>query len=131
MPTSVFIASERRLVDFGSWLTAHGSDEIAISVITAAELLHGCERAMDSGTRARRAAFVEHILDSLPVLPYTLGSARHHARIWARLGRRGSTIGPHDLIIAATALDSGYSLATLNRRDFERIPDLQLAPLPE
>ena len=36
-----------------------------------------------------------------------------------------------DAIIAATALTNGLTLVTLNQADFEGIPGLSLAPLPE
>ena len=36
-----------------------------------------------------------------------------------------------DAIIAATALTHGLTLVTLNLADFEGIPGLSLAPLPE
>jgi predicted nucleic acid-binding protein len=36
-----------------------------------------------------------------------------------------------DAIIAATALTHGLTLVTLNQTDFEGIPGLSLAPLPE
>jgi predicted nucleic acid-binding protein len=35
-------------------------------------------------------------------------------------------IGPHDLLVAATALAGGHALATLNRREFARVPGLVL-----
>jgi predicted nucleic acid-binding protein len=35
-------------------------------------------------------------------------------------------IGPHDMLIAATALESGHSVATLNRDEFRRVPGLSL-----
>jgi tRNA(fMet)-specific endonuclease VapC len=52
--------------------------------------------------------------------------ARVHAEIWARLARRGRTIGAHDLWIAATALSNGFGLATLDERDFRRVRGLRL-----
>lgn len=51
---------------------------------------------------------VDAITSHLPVLPY------------------GEMIGLHDLLIAATALANGHAVATLNRKDFERIPGLRL-----
>src|SRR6266540_3142705 len=52
--------------------------------------------------------------------------ARRHADLWAELAKRGRMIGPHDLLIGATALAHGYALATLNRREFRRVPGLVL-----
>lgn len=41
--------------------------------------------------------------------------------------RRGSTIGAHDLLIAATAVAHGLSLATRNVREFRRVPGLTVS----
>ncbi len=102
---------------------------MAIAAITASELLHGYHRARDAATRTRRAAFVEALLDLLPVLPFGVLEARRHAELWAALMRKGGVIGPHDLIIASTALARGDALATLNRKEFRRVGGLQLARL--
>jgi len=99
---------------------------VAIAAITAAELLHGCHRASDPGVRARRFAFVEALLDLIPVLPFGLAEARRHAELWAHLAREGTMIGPHDLLIGATALAQGHLLATLNGREFKRVAGLRL-----
>jgi len=92
-------------------------------------LLHGCHRARDRGTRARRLAFVEGLLGALPILTFGLIEARRHAELWADLAGSGTLIGAHDMLIGATALARGYALATLNRRDFARIEGLQLVPI--
>ena len=99
---------------------------MAVAAITASELLHGCHRASDPGVRARRAAFVDALLDALPVLPFGLPEARRHAELWAELARTGNAIGPHDLLIAATALAQGHALVTINQREFGRVPGLRL-----
>jgi tRNA(fMet)-specific endonuclease VapC len=129
LDTSVLIAAERRTFRFEALLDSLGDEPIAISVITASELLHGCHRAPDPGTRARRSAFVEAILDAVPVLSFGLADARRHAELWAELLRSGAMIGPHDLLIGATALARGYGLATLNQRDFRRVAGLRLIPI--
>jgi predicted nucleic acid-binding protein len=100
-----------------------------MAAITASELLHGYHRARDAGTRARRAAFVEALLDLIPVLPFGVREARQHAELWAALVRKGGVIGPHDMLIAATAIAQGDELATLNRKEFKRVGGLQLARL--
>lgn len=110
-------------------LESLGEEPVAIAAITASELLHGCHRAGDAGERARRAAFVDAVLDAIPVLPFGLAEARRHAELWAELARTGNMIGPHDLLIAATALAQAHSLATTNQREFRRVPGLRLVAI--
>jgi predicted nucleic acid-binding protein len=126
LDTSVLIAAERRSLDLGALLESVASEPVGISAITASELLHGCHRATDPGTQARRFAFVEALLDRVPVYGFGLAEARRHADLWARLARDGTPIGAHDMLISATALASGHMLATLNARDFRRVPGLRL-----
>lgn len=103
-----------------SFLDSLGGQPVAITAVTASELLHRCHRATNAGARAKRFAYVDTLLDSIPVAPFGLAEARRHAERCALLARRGTMIGPHDLLIAATALPRGDSLATLNQREFKR-----------
>jgi tRNA(fMet)-specific endonuclease VapC len=102
-----------------------GDEDRAVSVITVSELLHGVHRATGA-RRARRAAFVEHLLGGILPIPITESVARVHAGIWAELSDRGQVIGAHDLWIAATALTHGLGVATRNRRDFDRVAGLRV-----
>jgi tRNA(fMet)-specific endonuclease VapC len=102
-----------------------GDEERAISVITVSELLHGVHRAIGA-RRARRRAFVEHLLGGFDPVPITERVARVHAEIWADLVTRGDTIGAHDLWIAGTALAHGLGVATRNADDFRRVPGLRV-----
>jgi len=106
-----------------------GEEERAISVITVSELLHGVLRARGA-KRARRQAFVEHLLAGLQAIPITQQVARVHANIWAELADRGEAIGAHDLWIAATAIAHGLGIATRNSSHFERVPGLRLIAAP-
>jgi len=45
------------------------------------------------------------------------------------LAKRGKTVGAHDLIIAATSISLGFSLATLDLRDYALIEGLNIARL--
>ena len=98
-------------------------EPVAMAAITASELLHGVHRATPEH-KARRSAFVEALLVAFPPLSFDLLCARTHARIWADLARSGSDIGPHDRLVAATAMAKGWRVATANVRPFERIPGL-------
>lgn len=129
LDTSVVIAGEQRAVRIVDLLRSLGDEPIALAAITASELLHGCHRAADPGVRARRSAFVEGLLGLIPLLPFGMPEARRHAELWATLAREGGAIGPHDMLIGATALAHGHALATLNQREFSRIPGLRLLPV--
>ena len=102
-----------------------GEQDRASSAITVSELLHGVHRATGA-RRARRGAYVEHLLVELRAIPVTEPVARVHADIWAQLADHGNVIGAHDLWIAATAIAHGLSVATRNRADFQRVPGLRV-----
>src|SRR5215217_1069757 len=114
--TSVLIDVER---GGGSLDAVIGDQERTISIVTASELLHGVHRAGDDRIRAKRQAYVEHVLAQMEPVPITMQVARAHAAAWAQLERSGTLIGAHDLWIAATALAYDFAVATSNRRDFE------------
>ena len=127
LDTSLLIEAERGRFPIDRLLESLNEENVSIAAITASELLYGCHRAQNAGVRARRFAFVEAVLDAVPIVSFGLAEARRHAELWAELSRHGRIIGPHDLLIAATALARGEKLATLNRAEFRRVPGLQLA----
>jgi len=122
--SSVLIAWERDRVDLESQLAGCADEDFAISAITASELLHGVHRASNPAQRRRREPFVEGLLALLPVISFDAVAARVHARLSAELAANGTAVGPHDLIIAATALTKGYKVTTRDERSFPRIPGL-------
>lgn len=126
LDTSVLVAAERRTFSLGALLDSVGGEPVGIAALTAAELLHSCHRAADPGMRVRRFAFVESLLARVPIFEFGLVEARRHADLWAALARDGVWIGAYDLVIGATALARGHRLATLNDRDFGRMPGLGL-----
>lgn len=129
LDTSVIVASERGSVNVEAMLASLGNEPVAIAAITASELLHGAHRGADSGIRARRAAFAEAVLDLVPVLPFGVPEARRHAQVWAELLGAGAVIGPHALLISATALARGYGVATMSEREFARVAGLRVVPV--
>lgn len=130
LDTSVIIAAERSAAGFSRFLESLGEEPVGMAAITASELLHGCLRARDAAVRARRGAFVDAVLEAFPVLPFGLAEARRHAELWAELATRGAMIGPHDLLVGATALAHGHALATRNWRAFSRVPGLVVREWP-
>ena len=131
--TTALIAAERSRSRWGAGLgdvlPGDPDELVSIAAITASELLVGAHRARTDAQRTRREAFVEAMLARIPVVPFDLLCARVHARIAVSLAGAGTSIGVHDLQIAATALVHGYRLVTANPSEFERVPGLRVAGL--
>lgn len=121
--TSIFVAIERAQLSLEAVSSREGV--MAISAITASELLHGVERAAPL-RRVKRERFVEWVLANLPTLPARLQTARIHAKLTAQLAEQGTPIGVADSWIAACALEHGHGIATRNLREFQRVEGLHV-----
>ncbi|HVS29546.1 MAG TPA: PIN domain-containing protein [Solirubrobacteraceae bacterium] len=104
--TSVFIAREagRPLGEL--------PDEIAVSVVTAAELELGVLRAADAATRAMRLATLSRVRAEYPLLTIDDQTASCFARIADEELRAGRKLRRHDAWIAATALRHDAAVVT-------------------
>jgi len=125
LDADVIIRGEKGTFDLATWMSQHGTEGFEVAAITVAELWHGVERA-SGAHRAKREQYVRTILEELPKIPYTETTALEHARIWAALESAGQMIGDYDLIVAATAIERGSTVATFNKRHFERIEGLKV-----
>ena len=123
LDADVIIRGEKGTFDLQRWVAARPDEHFEVAAVTVAELWHGVERATGAH-RAKRQQYLQTILASLPVLPYTEQTAREHARVWAELESSGKMIGYYDLIVAATALERGSEVATFNRRHFAQVKGL-------
>ena len=125
--SSIIIALERRGQRLDALAAFVLEEPIALASITASELLVGAHRAGDTARRLRREAFVEAVLEVIPVISFDLQVARTHARLLAQLTMADQPNGAHDLLMAATAVAHGHSVLTDNLRDFDRVPGLQVS----
>jgi tRNA(fMet)-specific endonuclease VapC len=125
LDADVIIRGEKGTFDLAAWMASQSNEPFEIAAITVAELCHGVERATGIH-RARRERYIRSFLDLLPILPYTEGTALEHARIWAELESAGTMIGSYDLIVAATALERGRTVATFNQRHFAHVRGLNV-----
>jgi tRNA(fMet)-specific endonuclease VapC len=99
----------------------HG-ETLCISVITAAELRLGAEKA----ARPKLTELVEAYLDRLAILDWTNEATRHYARIRSLLERSGKPIGNVDLLIASHALSLEMTVVTNNLKHFSNVPDFKV-----
>jgi predicted nucleic acid-binding protein len=104
--TSVFVAQESKR-DLGEL-----PDDIAVSVITAAELELGVLRAKEVDTRARRLATLSRVRAAYPLLPVDAEVASCFARIATHELDAGRKLRRHDAWIAATAMRFGAAVVT-------------------
>ncbi len=118
LDTSVFIASESGRPLDGARLP----DEVAISVITPAELQVGVLVAKDTETRARRLVTLESTSD-IEVLPVDDQVAAVWARLRVELVEAGRRVNVNDLWIAATAMANGLPIVTQDA-DYDAIGEI-------
>ena len=97
-------------------------NEIAISSVVAAELWAGAEK---SG-RPAEAVRLEELFALFPVLDFDHTAARHYGEIRADLEKKGTPIGPLDLLIAAHARSLGATVVTGNVGEFKRVKGLKV-----
>ena len=107
--TSVFIAGEAG--------RALGTlpDEIAVSVVTSAELELGVLRASDPDVRATRLRTLARVRSEYPLLAIDDQTASCFARLADEQLRAGRKPRRHDTWIAATALRHGAAVVTQDR----------------
>jgi tRNA(fMet)-specific endonuclease VapC len=113
---------KRSSKEFGSRFDAIYLPEIAISVITEAELLFGLARRPEAH---KLAVSVQLLLAKVTSLPWTSDAARHYSNIRADLERKGLPIDDMDMMIAAHALAEDAILVT-NDNAFRRIDRLRV-----
>jgi predicted nucleic acid-binding protein len=117
--TSVFIArgAGRPLRDL--------PDEIAVSVVTAAELELGVLRATDPTTRAARLRTLARVRSEHPLFHIEEMTASCFARIADEELRAGRKLRRHDAWIAATALQHNAAVITQDA-DFVAFASVQV-----
>jgi predicted nucleic acid-binding protein len=119
----VIIQAERKKLDLEAWLRVHPGDEVRLAAITVAELWRSAERAAPP-QRTARQKLLDRLFQVFEVVPYSEKAAIEHARLWATMDATGQRIDMQDLILAATALESGATIVTFRARRFEAIPGL-------
>jgi tRNA(fMet)-specific endonuclease VapC len=98
------------------------AETLNVSVITAAELRSGAEKA----GRLKLTELVEAYLERLAILDWTNEVTSHYARIRSELERSGKPIGNMDLLIASHAVSQDVTLVTNNLKHFSNVPGLKV-----
>ena len=104
-------------------LLAQRREDIAVSVITEAELRTG---AAKSRSAAKTLRLLENFLRPLAILEFTSSDAETYAQVRAKLERAGTPIGPLDTLIAAQSVSRKLVLVSNNEREFHRVHGLHV-----
>ena len=103
-------------------ITKAGEDTVCTSIIVAAELRYGAIKS----NSAKLAERIYLILSALEILPLETPADHQYASLRHHLTRKGTPIGPNDLLIAAHALASDLTVVTANIGEFSRVPSLKV-----
>jgi tRNA(fMet)-specific endonuclease VapC len=99
------------------------SAPLVTSIIVHHELQVGVFASRDPMTAAQNLA---DLMRNVAIEPLSEEDVTVAARVRATLKRRGTPIGPYDLLIAGQALARGWTLVTSNIREFERVGGLKV-----
>jgi hypothetical protein len=121
--TSLFIARGT-----GRPLAPHGDREIAVSIVTIAELEMGVLAAAEPGVCSARLQTLRDV-EQLTALPVDRDVASAFARLVVEMRAAGHRrLGVQDAWIAATAIAHDADLLTQND-DFDTVPSLRVIKL--
>ena len=100
---------------------SHDPEELCISAITYAELMHGVEKSI---AVERNRIAMSLFLSPITILQFDERAAEEYGRIKAELEKKGTPIGPMDTLIASHAKSRGLIIVTNNTREFNRVVGL-------
>lgn len=121
LDTNTCIAAIRQQRPVLTRITQKAPEEMAVAVMTVAELWFGALKGTDP---ARGRAVADAFLAPFEAIPFDKPAADAYAAARHYLESRGTPIGERDLIIAATARARGLTVVTNNTSEFKRVPGL-------
>ena len=96
-------------------------EDVCVSSVTYAELVHGVEKS--AAVEKNRLA-LSMLLANIEILDFDVDAADCYGKIRADLEKKGTPIGPLDMMIAGYALSRGYTVVTNNVKEFSRVSNL-------
>jgi len=127
----IWVGLAANQVDRQDVIDAAGDAPIFTSSISLGELSYGVQSCTDPTQRAVRASYLRQV-ESRPILDISKHTAAAFGVLAAAVKMAGRSPRPrnNDLWIAAQAIEHGYTLLTLNGKDFADLPGLMLVTLP-
>jgi tRNA(fMet)-specific endonuclease VapC len=104
-------------------LLAVSPKDIGIPAVVLYELEYGIARSTSPKKRTKQ---LEELCALVEVLAFGSEEAKTSATIRASLEKKGTPIGPYDVMIAGTVLSKQGILVTNNTKEFRRVPKLKI-----
>jgi tRNA(fMet)-specific endonuclease VapC len=104
-------------------LLSKSPKDIAIPAIVLFELEVGIKKSKSPQKRIKQ---LNDLISIVNVLPFGKAEAKASAQIRVQLEKKGTPIGPYDILIAGTALGNQATLVTHNLEEFKRVKNLNV-----
>ena len=118
----IYVIKHKPETVFRKLQTIHPED-VCISSVTYAELVHGVEKSI--AVEKNRLA-LSMLLANMEILDFDVDAADCYGKIRAGLEKKGTPIGPLDMMIAGHAQSLGYTIVTNNVKEFSRVAALKI-----
>ncbi len=100
-----------------------GLEQIGISSITLAEMEYGIEKS--ANTEQNRMALIEFLLP-FEIIDFDRIDSFIYGTIRNNLKKKGTPIGPMDMLLASQAINRNLIFVTNNEKEFSRVEKLKI-----
>ena len=104
-------------------LLAVSPKDIGIPAVVLYELEYGISKSTSPQKRTKQ---LEELCSLVEVLAFGNEEAKISATVRAFLEKKGTPIGPYDVMIAGTVISKQGILVTNNTKEFRRVPKLKI-----
>ena len=98
-------------------------EDVCVSSVTYAELVHGVEKS--AAVEKNRLA-LSLLLANIDIMGFDVNAADHYGKVRAAPEKKGTPIGPLDMMIAGHAQSLGLTIVTNNVKEFSRVDNLKI-----
>jgi tRNA(fMet)-specific endonuclease VapC len=123
LDTNILIYFFKGLGNVAQNLLAKSPKDIGVPAIVLYELEVGIKKSKSPQKRIKQ---LNDLISVVNVLPFGKAEAKASAQIRAQLEKKGTPIGPYDILIGGTALGNQATLVTHNLKEFKRIENLNV-----
>ena len=123
LDTNTLIYYFKGIGNIATQLLATPPNDIGIPTIVLYELEVGIAKSVRP---RKRKAQLQEFISLVNIIPFSYAEVKCAADIRVKLEKKGSLIGPYDILIAASAMANNNILVTHNEREFQRIRGLKL-----